>query len=1319
MAADDGKMKYSDLISPDNSIEILIGQLEQLNKSYGTMVNAIRANAKEIVAAMKSMNASTSESRAQLDDAAIAANRLERAQRELKIATSNTGKEIAWLKSQTAAHNKMSIEQQRQSQALINSYDRLKSELKEQISLWKSLDQVNDKKFSEDLLADIVDTRNKISQLDEQLKVHVTQLSAVEKAEQKLNFLRSEEGQKLLDLKQKIADVYNSHKAEKPSVDEVSAAYDKLQAAQSATRVQAMEYNLQAKEANTVARLQAQLNNSAEGSYNALAAQYELNKIKLNAMSSTQRNAIEAGKALEAETNAIYQEMIKLQEATGNHRLSVGNYSKSWDGLGVSISNVVRELPAAAVSMNTFFLGISNNIPIVIDEIKRLRIQNKQLAAEGKPTKSVIQSVAAAMLSWNTVLVVGLTLLSSHGKEILEWVGSLFKGKKAVISTEDALKDINKELEKTSGSYGNNIVKVKQLASEWQKLSKKKEQLQWIKDNKSAFDQLNISVRNVSDAENIFVKNTDAVVTALRLRAKAAAAQKLAAEKYEEALRKQMKAEQEEYTFTRDPKTGKVKKTKKDLSKTGNQSFGSVMLGALATSNGGALEGDHRSEEQRLKDAKLANDIATANERKRIKNMYDDAKAAEVDADAYFELANGFEAAATAELKKYGIETAHKYDKDKKKRKEREPRDLTDRIWKNDLDIQKKYEASITALKRDEFDKRKHEAIDSAAATIREMQEKFRKNQDFIANKDGKYKALTPEQKAQIQKQQDEIAAIIKNTQSKLAIDLMNIEYDRQIYSKQILRERLKWDVEAVSKSIEEEKQLRLKQVEEEEQMYRNSVRANAVGQKGSGNTLDEVVVTDSTSPEQMAAFKQKRLSIEAYYNEMEYKLQEQYVDNRIELVKKGSQEEIDLLLERNEMERKIALAQNQQKPAAERQSASDINAIYDKKAGLISGNTKMVNFDQAQAQAEAEFNIVKRNEIEITRFKLEQERDRWIKQIALAKAGALDWSDAQIKQAEAAVKGINRQINELSDIFSLIGKKGVDGALLTKLGFNDDQIAAFEDAVSIVLDNLAQIAQAEVDVAQAAVDAAEKRVEAAQKAYDAEVEGRNNGYANNVATAKKELQQEKKRQQEKEKLLAQAQRRQEAINTITQMSSLITASANIWQAMSGIPVVGPALAVAAIAAMWTSFAVSKVKAKQAAASSQDYGEGGLEFLEGGSHVSGHDIDLHTKNKKGASMHAEGGEALAIINKRRTRQYRKMLPDIINSLNKGTFEDKYIKAFNSGEKLANQIQVYSQVDLSNIENGILELRKQNETRIVSMPDGSTLMIRKNVITHVR
>ena len=214
---------------------------------------------------------------------------------------------------------------------------------------------------------------------------------------------------------------------------------------------------------------------------------------------------------------------------------------------------------------------------------------------------------------------------------------------------------------------------------------------------------------------------------------------------------------------------------------------------------------------------------------------------------------------------------------------------------------------------------------------------------------------------------------------------------------------------------------------------------------------------------------------------------------------------------------------------------------------------------------------------------------------------------------------------------------------------------------------------------------------------------------------SQKELEQEKKNQQEKQKQLEAAQKRQEALNTVIQASSLITASANLWSSFSSIPIVGPALALAAIAAMWTSFAVAKIKAKQVTASQSDeYGEGGLEFLEGGSHASGDDIDLGVRNKKKHRMRAEGGEALAIISKKRTRKYKKILPDVIDSLNKGTFEDKYLNAFASSDGLSISLNSNGNMDLSKIEDDVRSIRKQSETKYYALPNGAVVIQHKNV-----
>lgn len=1200
--AEEDKIKYSDIIEPDDSIEKLVKQLGELNQQYEIMVNAIRAGADRVVYALKSASGATKEGRKNIDDAAAAASRLDRAYKELQFAISDTGKQVAWLKAQTSEQNKMSVEQQRYMKMAVSSYDRLKSDLKDMVSLYKSLTAAEraDSQMGQQLLNDIINLKGQIKALDDQMRPHVKTLSEVEKAEQKLAYLQSEEGKKLIELKAKIAELTSTRKQQKAVIDPLAQAQEKLTYARSDENMQLKLYSTQIKEANRIAQLQVQIANSAEGSYNRLSAQYALNQIKLNQMSGAEREAVDSGKKLEAETNAIYQQMIKLQEATGNYRLSVGHYQKTWDGLGISISQVVRELPAAAVSLNTFFLGISNNIPMVVDEINRLRKQNELLKAEGKDTVNVTTSIVKALFSWNTALVILLTVFSMSGKEIISWIGNLFKAKAAVISTKEALDNIAKELESTNDNYGDNIVSLKKLQQEYKGLKTAAEKNQWIKDNKSEFDKLGIAVNGVTDAENIFVNNTEAVTNALKARARAAAAQKLAAEKYEEALILRNKAETE------------AKK---------GPSVGDVIKNAFVQSTlRGSQDGNIVSQANIEAADKLS---AESFKKDRIKDLEDEATAAEEAGNAYFDLAAGYEEAAKAGLKAAGIGTPHK-----KTKTGRQPRDAEDTLESLSLAATKAYQESVTELEREEIKKRRKETLEAYNVEVADLQKKYNKIQRILDGQDERYKKLTDEQKNQAIKAQEDIVSAIANIQSKTSTDLSNLTYADQ---------------------------------------------EHALG-----------VMLETTELQAKAA-------------------------------KEGSEEELRLRLRILEIERQIAIARNKQLPPSEQQSESDINAGFSKQRTGIVTDYNMASFDQQQALAEAEFNAVEHTEDEITRFKLQQEKDRWLQQIALAEAGSLDWSQVQIDTAKATVKGIDRELSDLDDVFNQLAEKGVSGTILSKLGFDDDAIQAFDDAVSTVVSNLQEIAQAEVELAQAAVDAAQERVDAAQSAYEAEIEARNNGYANNVATAKKELEQEKKKQMEKQKLLEAAQRRQESLDTITQTSSLITASANIWKSMSGAGIIGPALALAAIAAMWTSFAAAKVKARQiTASSSEEYGEGGLEFLEGGSHASGNDIDLGVENKKKRRMKAEGGEALAIISKKQTRRYRKVLPDVIDSFNKGTFEDKYLNAFGNSDSLNISVNSNGVIDISKIETDVRSIRKQNETKYYTMPDGTVIIQHKNI-----
>lgn len=1195
--AEDDKIKYSDIIEPDDSIEKLVKQLGELNQSYETMVNAIRAGADRIVHSLKSASGATSEGRKAIDEATASTSRLERAQNELKLALSDTGKQIAWLKAQTSDANRATVEQQRYIQQAISSYDRLKSDLKQTVELYKSLTAAEraDSEMGQQLLNDILNLKNQIKALDDQMKPHIQTLSEVEKAEQRLAYLQSDEGKRLLELKAKIAELTSARKQQKATVDPLAQAQEKLAYAQSEENQQLKLYSTQIREANQIAQLQATIANSAEGSYNRLSAQYALNKIRLNQMSAAEREAADSGKKLEAETNAIYQQMIKLQEATGNYKLSVGHYQKTWDGLGISISQVVRELPAAAVSLNTFFLGISNNMPMVVDEINRLRKKNELLRAEGKETVSVTKSIVKSLFSWNTALVVLLTVFSMYGKEIITWIDRTFAGRDAAKSFEDALEDLNDELGKGStGSYGQQIAVLRRLSENWKDLGDNiKAQTQWIKDNEKEFSKLGITIDSINDANNAFVYNTESVVAAYKARAKAEAALNVVSQQYQKLLVAENKAELEkvrEYGF---------------FDKTIN--YFKALWGGISGPD------SDLSLETRLKKQRQKN----------VKSLQKDANVLEKEVESYFNVWKFYEDQADALFKEIGLEESHKKDK-----KGRTPRDADDHLNNLALAAEKAYQKSRTEIERDENKKRRAEAFASFNQEIADLNYKYSRIQKILNGQDEKYKKLTESQKETAIKALDDIENAIKNKQKglTLSLDLLNI------------------DVE----------------IQKAEQLL-------------------------------------ELLELEG------------------EVSKKGSYEELSNSLKRLDVERQIALLKNAQLPEAKRQPTSTINASFDKQKAITVGSFSMSSFDEQQALDEAVFNEVKHSETEITRFKLEQEKARWQKQIRLAEAGGLDWSQAQIDTAKATVKGIDRELSELDDFIKNIGKKGLGGTLLEKLGFDDDQIDALKDAVNIVIEQLQSIMDAEVELAEQAVEAAEARVEAAQKAYDAEVEARNNGYANNVATAKKELEQEKKNQQEKQKMLQAAQKRQEAVNTVTQASSLVTASANLWSSFSSIPIVGPALALAAIATMWTSFAVAKIKAKQVTASQSDeYGEGGLEFLEGGSHASGDDIDLGVKNKKKHRMRAEGGEALAIISKKRTRKYKKILPDVINSLNKGTFEDKYLNAFASSDGLNISLNSNGSVDLSKIEDDVRSIRKQSETKYYTLPNGTVVIQHKNV-----
>lgn len=301
--------------------------------------------------------------------------------------------------------------------------------------------------------------------------------------------------------------------------------------------------------------------------------------------------------------------------------------------------------------------------------------------------------------------------------------------------------------------------------------------------------------------------------------------------------------------------------------------------------------------------------------------------------------------------------------------------------------------------------------------------------------------------------------------------------------------------------------------------------------------------------------------------------------------------------------------------------------------------------------------------------------------------------------QPMEATQQLTMAIWKLKDAF-------IDGKL-------EDKISSVNNLFQIATEALNQYAAAQERAAAAAVSAAEKEVEAAQSALDKEIEARNNGYANDVQMARKELEQKKKVQQQAVKEQQKAQKQQEAIQTLQQISNLVTATALIWSQM-GFP-----WAIPAIAVMWGSFAASKAMAASIAGTGEEekYAEGTVELLQGGSHQSGNDIDLGRK-KNGTRRRAEGGEFLAVINKRNSRRYRDIIPNVINSLNDGTFADKFLNAYDGGGRSI--IATGSSANLSKLEEGVDRINTNLEKpHSYTDGNGNTVVQYKNVKRTIR
>ena len=177
----------------------------------------------------------------------------------------------------------------------------------------------------------------------------------------------------------------------------------------------------------------------------------------------------------------------------------------------------------------------------MVDNINMARREYQAAIKAGQQATPVWKQLLGGIVSWQTALVVGITLLTVYGKEITAWTKSLFGARQSLADALETLEEFQESVAKTSSTT---LTQLQRMSAEWEKLGDNiQAKEQYLLKNRTAFEHLGVSIGKVTDAENLFNQGKEAFVASVMARARASAAMTLATEKYNEAIRKQLEVD--------------------------------------------------------------------------------------------------------------------------------------------------------------------------------------------------------------------------------------------------------------------------------------------------------------------------------------------------------------------------------------------------------------------------------------------------------------------------------------------------------------------------------------------------------------------------------------------------------------------------------------------------------------------------------------------------------------------------------------------------------------------------------------------------------
>ena len=1090
--------------------------------------------------------------------------------------------------------------------------------------------------------------------------------------------------------------------------DKLTRAARDLAFAESENAKRLAELKQAQKEANELNKLTTRLNQSAEGSYNRLSAQYSINKIYLNNMTVEEREATEEGRKLVAETKAIYEEMKRLQEATGKTSLNVGNYSDAAKGLTTQIENQTKQLALLRLEGKqgtAEYQQLSKETAMLRDAVRDATDEITRMASDTSNLDAVL-GLAAGASGGFAAFTGAMELFGAESEDVQEAQKKL----QAAIAITTGVQAIQNAVQKQSAIMLG-ISRIQMAALSKAQVYNRLVTMQGTKATLAAtvaqkafnliayanpYVLLAMALVTVIGALVLFASNTD---KSAKNQQKLNEAQKVWLD-YLETEATEMSRVSNERVAQLNQELNVAKARNASLSETRKIEDEILEERTKAHNKSVGFYGQelddleaNRAKLKQLHEMLLQVNTAKARGDSKIRIDVDlDGKIDKVKVDDAIDAIQGqidnvgraVDIAVNLKTEGADLDAERKIQAAQRQQENRN-------AAKAETDILRKAEDVRIALIKNSFDQQRAQRQAANARAIADIQLQLRTEANLTA------------------KARAALNAQIVSLRQQLANDLVDIANQQR--AAELSAERTTQDARLALMSEGAEKQREQLRVEYERQIQDITTRLET--ERGLTEKQVDELLAQQILLQQQYAKELGELNDQITIDQMQKEADRTQL--RLDAAREGSQEEINLRIQLLQQQRAIELAQNRQLAEDIRQSEADINAKYD--AEILKQTTELNNqralliFDQTQALEASEFDLLRNSEERKTRFRLDQEKKRLQKILELNKTAGVKMTDAEVKTIQNTIAKIDQEIEKSkgdergNDIYGLFG-----------LNLDDDQKEAISTSVSFAMEQLQTFLDAKLAAADAAVTAADKEVDASQRRLDAELEARANGYANNVAMAQKELDVAKKNQEKALKEQQKAQKAQAAIQTIQQIGNLVTASALIWSQL-GFP-----FAIPAIAIMWGSFAAAKIKAAQLSKSanaggSESYGDGTVEMLAGGSHQSGDDVDLGTK-PDGTRRRAEGGEFFAVINKRNSRRFRRIIPDVINSLNRGTFAQKYLNAYNT-DGVNVTVQQNNAPDLRDLKNDVREIKEQNRRRRYVDSNGNVIEVYKNLTRKIK